>query len=169
MISVLPHNTLGHVIEASDVAACVAHEPAKCHGTIRSCYGYSGNIHRAPSLRSHVRYVARELEKRRDSYDFVACTGQSGMSVSFAALMWYEFPLVVVRKGERTHGNMIEGDAERIGRYIVVDDFVASGDTMRRINRELCEWARERGYIEPTHVGSVLYTHREFDATSYSA
>jgi phosphoribosylpyrophosphate synthetase len=140
----------------------------KHHGRISAREGYSGSVHRAPNLREHATYVAHVLEKRRNDYDFVACTGQSGMSVAFAALMLYEFPLVVVRKGERTHGNMIEGDAERIGRYIVVDDFISSGATMRRINRELRKWADDHDYAAPTHVGSVLYVRKRFDKSTYN-
>lgn len=148
-------------VKASDVAA-------SSHGSLRSADSYSGAIHRAATLRDYAERTAEELRARRGEYDFVAVTGQSGMSVAFAALMFYDFPLVVVRKGERTHGTMIEGDAERVGRYIVVDDFISSGSTLRRINKELCEWAVARGHATPEHVGSWLYTRSRFDKQVYT-
>lgn len=157
-------------MNTSDVAAsCNAiHEaPPKSFGSRSSGLSYSGGIHRHETLKDFARWIADELKQREGTYDFVAVTGQSGMSVAFAALMLRDFPLIVVRKGESTHGEMIEGRAETMGRYIVVDDFICSGQTMRNINRELKKWAKRDGSAPPEHVGSLLYRDKRYDDRTY--
>lgn len=65
----------------------------------------------------------------------VIVTGVSGMSIGFAALALLNFPLFVVRKqNDMSHGSVIEGPQNvAVTKYLVLDDFVSSGRTIRTI------------------------------------
>lgn len=73
--------------------------------------------------------------------------------------MLIDFPLMVVRKrGENSHGNPVEGtEGIDIKRYLVLDDFVSSGATVRN----LCEIVEERACstvgAHPRCVGVLQY------------
>lgn len=91
--------------------------------------------------------------------DAVVVTGKSGISLAFATLMLADFPIVVVRKrGENSHGNNIEGTQNvRIKKYIVLDDFVSTGSTVRTISREMYDAAYAQLAAAPECVGVLQY------------
>ena len=98
-------------------------------------YPYASYIERAfTELRPIVGAVWRELQTRRDWWDAVAFTGNSGAAVAWSLAYAYDVPIVLVRKdGERSHsGRKVEGycDAPRIA---IVDDFVAMGGTVGNV------------------------------------
>lgn len=124
--------------------------------------GYSGQIYTGTGIRSHAQHVVDTLQKLEGQYDFVACTGKSGMSVAFAALAMSKthFDLITVRKGESSHGAEIEGLANG-PRYIVVDDLTDTGSTLERIETKLdSAWhnCEVDGGEKPEMVGVILYT-----------
>lgn len=136
----------------------VVDEPEK-HYEEPGAYGntpYSRGLYDGQRLRGFASWVVDNLD-HFGPFDFVAVTGKSGMSVAFAALMLRQFDLITVRKGESTHGVMVEGVTERFGRYIVVDDFVASGATLERIDRELTKAADRARTQRPEMVGVLAY------------
>lgn len=119
--------------------------------------GYSGRIYDRAGLRKHAEFVKAELERLKGGFDFVAVTGKSGMAVAFAALaIGAEFDLVTVRKGEKAHGRDIEGRANG-PRYIVLDDLIDTGATIRRIHEQLTHETRFQG-AAPELVGVLLYS-----------
>lgn len=65
----------------------------------------------------------------------IAVTGKSGLSLAFATLSHIDFPLIAVRKGgESSHGHNVEGtEYVEVTRYLILDDFVFSGETVRNI------------------------------------
>jgi adenine/guanine phosphoribosyltransferase-like PRPP-binding protein len=90
--------------------------------------------------------------------DTVVVTGNSGISVAHAALMLIDFPLVLVRKpNDCSNGHQIEGPTSHIlQRYVILDDLICSGDTVRRVQQTLLE------YDEDTELAGVfLYCHGE--------
>ena len=101
----------------------------------------------------------------------VVVHGNSGVSCGFAALMLsphLDFNIVLLRKdNDNSHGAPIEGPAgHRLGRYLILDDFVSSGSTLHRVRRKIdtlyqqyreCEY--ELPEAVPVCVGVVLYGH----------
>ena len=95
----------------------------------------------------------------------VVVHGNSGVSCGFAALMASaeDFNLVLLRKdNDNSHGAPIEGPAgHRLGKYLILDDFVSSGATMNRIRDKINTLHAQRSWASsmPECVGIVLYGH----------
>jgi hypothetical protein len=86
--------------------------------------------------------------------DAIVVHGTSGTAVAFGLLAqgWDAFPLVMLRKrGEDSHGVHLEalnrGGRVSFGSYVFIDDFTASGGTVRRVKSD----------IYANMVGLVLY------------
>ena len=123
---------------------------------------------------SHVQYSATErkvIVQRLINYlpsvmeyikaDSIAVTGKSGISFMFALLEHIDIPFMTIRKpGENCHGETIEGTLDHnFQRYLILDDFVDSGDTVRRIISTLeksCTYSYSSE--QPYCVGVVEYT-----------
>lgn len=99
--------------------------------------GYSDVQYNTGILRSHAQMLADFIPRMMQEYDAdcIAVMGKSGISLAFATLMLIDFPIMVVRKrGENSHGNPIEGTHMHVAkRYLILDDFVSSGETVRNI------------------------------------
>lgn len=80
----------------------------------------------AASLPEHMRHYGAES---------IVVMGSSGVSAAFAALMLIDFPLFLVRKdNDNSHGSPIEGPTGLyLKDYLILDDFVDSGRTVRQI------------------------------------
>ena len=105
----------------------------------------------------------------------VVVHGKSGVSCGFAALMLsphLDFNIVLLRKdNDNSHGAPIEGPAgHRLGKYLILDDFVSSGATMNRIRDKIdtlhCQapWSSPR----PECVGIVLYGYHSSVSFKFS-
>jgi hypothetical protein len=111
-------------------------------------------------LRKVVRHLARELPALMEEFDFdtIAVTGKSGIAVGFALSMITGVHVVAVRKGESSHGDMIEGDGHKFERYAFFDDTIASGATRDRVQIELDQRANTRPGCTPCRrVLNILY------------
>lgn len=134
-------------------------QPEPAVGSISGEGHYAAGIYSHALLRRHAEWFLRH--KDGIEHDFVVVTGKSGMSVAFAALAVQDFNLVTVRKDESSHGRMIEGEAAKMGTYIVLDDFIDTGATLSRIENELTYWAAKNGWTAPRCVGALLYNQHE--------
>lgn len=123
--------------------------------------GYSRHQFDREKLRATAQRIAVRIPKllQRFGADAVVVTGKSGMSVAFAAMMLADLPLVVVRKrGENSHGSMVEGvEGLVVRKYIILDDFVSSGDTVRTIARDMEQNAHAYDREVPQPVGVACY------------
>lgn len=103
-----------------------------------SCIGYSNREFRLCAQRVHADLSGIMLETEADA---VVVRGGSGVVMGSALLMLGDIPLVVARKrGECSHGEQIEivgGQSRRVCRYIILDDFVSSGETVRGIKDDM--------------------------------
>jgi adenine/guanine phosphoribosyltransferase-like PRPP-binding protein len=71
-------------------------------------------------------------------FDSVVCHGLSGVLVAPAIAKGLHKPIVIVRKKESTHGYEIEIDYNvEVGRYLIIDDLVETGKTIRYIRKKL--------------------------------
>ena len=99
----------------------------------------------------------------------VVVHGNSGVSCGFAALMLSaeDFNLVLLRKdNDNSHGAPIEGPAgHRLQKYLILDDFVASGATLNRIRDKIDTMYEQVPWIAPRPecVGVVLYGYHQRD------
>lgn len=85
-----------------------------------------------------VQRVAALIRKRKLIKLPIVVTGISGMSIGFPVAHKLGMKLAVVRKGrERSHAsNCIEGYQPN-KEYIILDDFIDTGATIRRIHKEI--------------------------------
>ena len=89
--------------------------------------------------------------------DAIAFCGMSGALVAPAVAHELGLNLVMVRKHKAHSASRVEG-SRPIKRYVIVDDLVARGTTVRRILREVEEFSPG---AEPAAL--VLYTEREME------
>ena len=93
----------------------------------------------------------------------IACTGISGITLGTLVAHQTKRELIVVRKGESTH-SMFKVEGYTPEQYVIVDDFMDSGHTIRRITQEM----RTRHiYAEPKPsecVGVILYNGTRNDS-----
>lgn len=70
--------------------------------------------------------------------DAIAFRGSSGAAFGFPLAMQMKLSPIYVRKEkEATHGMSVEGPRKRVNSYIIVDDLVASGNTVKAILEKL--------------------------------
>ena len=124
--------------------------------------------YRMTDVRKRAEYAARAINKMmaETGATSVVVHGNSGVSCGFAALMLsphYDFNIVLLRKdNDNSHGSPIEGpEGHFLERYLILDDFVATGATMNRIRDKIIMLHKQSNPVEaaPECVGVVLYGH----------
>ncbi len=107
------------------------------------------------TIRERVGLLAMALPRlmRKLEADAIVMTGQSGIVMGAALQMVCELPLVFVRKEkEDSHGSRLEGtNGLIVRRYVILDDFVAGGGTVRSIQAALPD-AECVGVVEHQYV-----------------
>ena len=77
-----------------------------------------------------------DLRKIKDGFDSIACCGVSGLMVVPQIAELLNKQIIVVRKGEKCYSEFrTEGVAPL--RYIILDDLICSGATVKHIKRTL--------------------------------
>lgn len=91
-------------------------------------------------------------------FDAIAFSGSSGAAIAFPLAVSHKIPVIYVRKAnEQSHGNMVECNGENpIKNYLIVDDFISSGDTVAWIANQIKSYAR--GAPKPKLVGVLCFT-----------
>jgi orotate phosphoribosyltransferase len=105
---------------------------------IHSCY--LEQCFNLQDVRKMVRTLAIRLKPHRKNFDAIACQGWSGALIAPILALRLNKPMIVVRKpGENPHSTYkVEGYLQST-RYVIVDDFVRTGNTVRRIMSEIYE------------------------------
>ncbi len=100
----------------------------------------------------------KELRARL-KFDAVAFTGSSGAALAFPLMVKHKVPVIYVRKPrESSHGGKIEYTSDVvINRYLIVDDFIDSGSTVKRVYSTITKWSKSRECMAPECVGVFLY------------
>lgn len=125
------------------------------------------------AVRIRAKFAAKAIKKlmAETGADCVVVHGNSGVSCGFAALMYANFPLILLRKdNDNSHGSPIEGPSgHNVLRYLILDDFIDTGATMERIKDKIVALAVQSGGGLPTPecVGIVLYGHHSGDCFSF--
>ena len=101
-----------------------------------------------------------KLRKIAETFDSIACCGVSGLMVVPQISELLNKNIIIVRKGEKCYSEFrTEGVAPF--RYIILDDLICSGNTVKHIKKVLKE-----EYARSTCVGAYCYLP---DETAYSA
>jgi hypothetical protein len=128
-------------------------------------------------VRKRAEYAARAINKMmtETGATSVVVHGNSGVSCGFAALMLSpheDFNIVLLRKdNDNSHGSPIEGpEGHRLGRYLILDDFMSTGTTMDRIRDKIATLSQQYGLPEdtPECVGIVLYGYHSSDSFKFA-
>jgi orotate phosphoribosyltransferase len=79
----------------------------------------------------------RNIQKQGITVDALAFTGFSGVILGSMIADRLKLPILAVRRKEdKSHSNYdFEGVIEENGRYVLIDDFIDSGKTLRRIKQ----------------------------------
>jgi len=100
----------------------------------------------------------RELQPVRTQFDAIVVSGLSGVIPGAIVALRLKKQLVVIRKDDdKTHGAAVEGvgylmeDFKPNQPYIVLDDFIAMGSTMRRMYNRM----KDMGHGMPVYT--MLY------------
>ena len=92
------------------------------------------------NYRKLVATVAANALRLKNHYEFdaIAFTGASGSAMAYPVSMLADIPLIYVRKDdERCHGDSIEGTPINVSKYAIIDDFISTGTTVKRIINKL--------------------------------
>lgn len=105
------------------------------------------------SLPETIKGITKFLGPRKRSFDGVAICGMSGALVGPIVALRLKKPLLVVRKDNNHHSSsMVEGD-KSIRSYIIVDDCVDQGKTIKSIVKKINRFNGAKPH------GIVLYNH----------
>jgi orotate phosphoribosyltransferase-like protein len=99
--------------------------------------------------------------KAKLGFDAIAFSGSSGCAIAFHVAATLGIPLMYVRKAnEQSHSyqkvdcNFARGE---IKKYLIVDDFVQSGDTIRHITNTIAAVCEKQGSYPAKPVGIFCY------------
>jgi len=107
-----------------------------------------------------VDFVLEEIKTKGIEFDTIAVRGFSGTSVGSMVAYLLDKPLCYIRKKEELccSCNRVEfDDNDKIGRFLIIDDLIDSGNTATQIIKSVMEHDSEAEC-----VGSVLYRTRYY-------
>jgi adenine/guanine phosphoribosyltransferase-like PRPP-binding protein len=76
--------------------------------------------------------AALKTFEKKNPFDAIAFRGTSGAAVAYPLSIALKIPLICVRKGNSHSYMKVEGCIDAM-KYIIVDDFIESGKTMKAI------------------------------------
>jgi hypothetical protein len=102
--------------------------------------------------------ISRVTKVIRDHFPkcggIVTAAGLSGSMLVLPVALRVKVPYAVVRDKESHGANFVEGD-RGVKRYVIIDDFISSGETVANVIRQIRDWNRS------APIGVVLYRHQE--------
>lgn len=125
-----------------------------------STCGYGWSCVPSAELTKKVKSADRKFASLRKTMkiDALAFCGSSGAAIAFPLAMRNNVPMIYVRKrGEKSHGSRVECNDEGINTYIIVDDFISTGDTVRHIMGSIKECAKRYSWKAPKCLGILLF------------
>jgi orotate phosphoribosyltransferase len=108
-------------------------------------------------LRILIRRAMRYLKKAKVEFDTIVFRGVSGMLFGPTLAVYMNKAMIVVRKDEARHSkHSVEGN-RATEKYIIVDDFIATGETVKNIALKIMDWQYRAGYKPATCQAIVFY------------
>lgn len=101
-----------------------------------------------------VSQILRDLNPRTNDFDTIVATGTSGMMIAPIIAMIMRKHMVAVRKpGENSHSGGLKLQGIFGERWIFLDDFIATGNTLRRVVGTV----EQEGPKNAEFIGAYLY------------
>lgn len=97
---------------------------------------------------------ALRLFRKKHPFDAIAFRGNSGAAIAYPLSFKLQIPLICIRKGASHSPLKLEG-CTNARTYVIVDDFIDSGNTMNQIQRAI---NKDYGSV-PELVGILLYDY----------
>ncbi len=123
--------------------------------------GYGWTTRNPMMLTRRLQVAAKKLEiiKTDTGFDSIAVAGSSGAVPGAILAIALQVPLIFVRKrDDNGHGATVECMGRHYAKkYIILDDFICSGGTVRRIYTQIQKEAARQNCIQPECVGVYLY------------
>jgi hypothetical protein len=109
--------------------------------------------------------------KKRVKFEAIAFRGSSGAALAYPYSLKFGTPLIHVRKSwerrESHCSHIVEGFYE-VKRYIILDDAISSGNTIRTIVDEIKNSYENFGHIAP-ELGAIVFYNMVFGSAWPSA
>ncbi len=128
------------------------------------CASHLGDIFMYPDKYGQlVDRIADQLEalRKKQSFTGMVFCGLSGAALAYPLSARLHIPLICVRKkGENSHGFDVEGPQANVRRYIIIDDFIETGATIKALLDEMDhqnKWGNPSKYNKVRCSGIVLY------------
>ncbi len=139
-----------------------AYPPSYHYHTLGSTSNFNSKGNIEPNLQQVCSDAIKNIEQLKEiEFDSFACCGISGLVVAPVLAVMMNKQLTVVRKTIDGHtGLYVEGLLNC--RYMIIDDFICSGNTVRHIIKKIKE-------ISPSSicVGAYLHRNQEFKCEDY--
>lgn len=128
-----------------------------------TCNGYGWTTINPTRVQDCIDICVRKIESllKKKPFDAFAYMGSSGAAFAYILGMHFKIPVLYVRKkGEKSHGNKIESNTRSsIRSYLIIDDMVDSGNTLRYIVNTIDKYAKDNSLEAPECVGAFLYSY----------
>lgn len=128
------------------------------------CASHLGDIFMYPKEYGQlVDRIADRLEalRKKQSFTGMVFCGLSGAALAYPLSARLHIPLICVRKkGEDSHGMDVEGPQANVRRYIIIDDFIETGRTIKTLLNEMDrqnKWGEPSKHNKVRCSGIVLY------------
>lgn len=128
------------------------------------CTSYLEDIFMYPDKYSQlVDRIAGQLEalRKKQSFTGMVFRGQSGAALAYPLSARLHIPLICVRKqNENSHGFDVEGPQANVRRFIILDDFIETGQTIKDLLKEMDhqnKWSNPSKHNRVRCSGIVLY------------
>ncbi len=97
-----------------------------------------------------------KLFKKKNKFDCIAFRGMSGAGAAFPVAAALNIPLLMCRKDDQSHANRKVEGFIYTKKYIIIDDFIVSGETINSINKNISKLSSQSEL-----VGIFLYNSRD--------
>lgn len=133
--------------------------PWRKEGETNVSSSYLHSVYEPEAFQRTVDIIVELMRPHVGDFDAIAFRGSSGAALAYPVAYLLKKPLIHVRKDLGHSYSKLEGlmGARRIA---IVDDFVASGTTLRTIMQELVDGYLEKGYAAPVLAHLFLYAER---------
>lgn len=108
------------------------------------------------SFKKTLKALVKRLDKYKDDFDTIVFRGMSGALIGPALAVEMNKQMLLIRKDKQCHSAYLCEGNHDLEKYIVVDDLVCTGDTMRAINKEVQAIGRDVG-TTPQFRGLITY------------
>jgi len=104
-----------------------------------------------------INEVVQYIKDSRVEFDSIAFCGMSGALIAPIVGFLLNKPILMVRKEDKSHSSHKVEGYEDTRRYIIIDDFICSGDTIRNIVTQINCNSKHSGHTKAKPVAIFLY------------